>query len=504
MIQWGRMKSEARFASVAIWMSFVVAVLVSVFFSPVLGLGVLIGGWMGWAAFTHPLWVLAALAWYFPIEPFLMKWVSEEAFVFVRFAPEILLYIVVAVACWKRWTSGRQWRTSLDIPFALFVGVLVVSSILNLLSPTEALIGARQILRFPIIFFAVVYLRPDRRAMKWFTVSMFLMVVLQSALGLAQALVGERLDAFLFPSEGRYLGDLTLAPNAFRFWDPGSRVFATFGRYDRLGTFLGFFLTLAVGAAYELKQWRVRRELWAIFLLGFPALALTYSRSGWFGCVLGILLIAWVMKQDHRVKATVLAGVIALSSYLAVSGLVVNQLVDVPSQTVTERFFEAFSLTRWQGEYYGLGRMFWIVNTPLHVIPAAPLFGHGPGTFGGGAVSALRNTGVYDALGLPFGVAGTEGYIDNNWLSLWGEAGTLGLVFYLWMFLLVFRAAWRLASEGKDEFARAVGLGFCGVVVAVSVNAFLATFLEARTLAPYFWGYAGMVYILAEKEGITV
>jgi len=259
---------------------------------------------------------------------------------------------------------------------------------------------------------------------------------------------------------------------------------------------------IATGILYEMRQARWRKELWLVFLLGLPALALTYSRSGWFGFVLGFLLIAWVFKRDRRVKLAVGGFLLVAVAYLGVTGLVVNRLVDVPSQTVAERFFEAFSVARWQGEYYGLGRLFWIVNTPLHVIPAAPLFGHGPGTFGGGAVSALRNTSVYNELGLPFGVAGTEGYIDNNWLSLWGETGTLGLVFYLWMIVILFRLSHQLWREGKDEFARAVALGFCGAVVAVSLNAFLASFLEARTLAFYFWGYAGVVVVLAQKEGI--
>ncbi|KKW34064.1 MAG: hypothetical protein UY82_C0028G0005 [Candidatus Uhrbacteria bacterium GW2011_GWC2_53_7] len=475
---------------------------VAVFWSSTAALSILLGLLILFLATKHPLAALAFLGLYFPLEPFLVKWIPEELFLLVRFAPEVLLYLVVAAAFWKRLRTGEQPRTPLDVPFALFLIVLLTSALINLVPPDVSAIGARQILRFVLVFFAVVYLRPDRRALRWFTVAMLIVILLQSALGLSQAFVGEPLDAFLFPEEGRFLGEITLAPNAFRFWDPGSRVFGTLGRYDRLGTFLAFFLLIATGILYEMRQARWRKELWLVFLLGLPALALTYSRSGWFGFVLGFLLIAWVFKRDRRVKLAVGGFLLVAVAYLGVTGLVVNRLVDVPSQTVAERFFEAFSVARWQGEYYGLGRLFWIVNTPLHVIPAAPLFGHGPGTFGGGAVSALRNTSVYNELGLPFGVAGTEGYIDNNWLSLWGETGTLGLVFYLWMIVILFRLSHQLWREGKDEFARAVALGFCGAVVAVSLNAFLASFLEARTLAFYFWGYAGVVVVLAQKEGI--
>jgi O-antigen ligase len=209
------------------------------------------------------------------------------------------------------------------------------------------------------------------------------------------------------------------------------------------------------------------------------------------------------LKRDRLVRIAIATFISVSLVYLAITGLVVNRLVDVPQQNVAERFFEAFSYSRWQGEYYGLGRLFWIVNTPLHVVPAAPLFGHGPGQFGGGAASSLRNTKVYDSLGLPFGIAGTEGYIDNNWLSLWGESGTLGLIFYLWMFVALFRISLELWRKSGDHFARALGLGFCSVLIAFSLNAFLAGFLETRTLAFYFWMYAGFVVVMSQKEGLT-
>ncbi|KKW30238.1 MAG: Lipid A core-O-antigen ligase, partial [Candidatus Uhrbacteria bacterium GW2011_GWD2_52_7] len=194
---------------------------------------------------------------------------------------------------------------------------------------------------------------------------------------------------------------------------------------------------------------------------------------------------------------------ILLAIYLAFSGLVVHQIVDSADQTFSERFFEVFSLARFQGEYDGLGRTYWIVQTLITVVPAAPLFGHGPASYGGGAVAALGNGAVYDQLGLPFGVYGTEGYIDNNWLSLWGEVGTFGLVAYLLMFGALFRASLRVYRRSTNPETRALALGFCAAMIAVTLNAFLATFLEVRTLAVYLWIFGGLVVTLGQKEGIV-
>ena len=484
---------------------FLIVGVLAVFTSPLMALGALMGCVFLGLAILHPLSILGFLALYFPLEPFLMKFVPDELFVLIRFAPEVLLYLIVGIAIAHHIARRRAIPPSpINLPFVLFLATLFASTIINLVEPSVALVGIRQIVRFMLVFFAVLFLCPSKQFIRQLTIFLLFLVGLEAVLGVSQFVIGEPLDAFLFPSEGRFLGEITLAPNAFHFWDPGSRVFATLGRYDRLGTFLAFFLLLAIGALYEIKKPTLSRDVLILILVGLPALALTYSRSGWFGFLMGFLVMAWWLKRDRRVRVAALSFAIIIGGYLALSGLAVRSLVDTPAQPIAERFFEAFSYERWAGEYYGVGRLFWIVNTPLHVIPTAPLFGHGPGQFGGGAVSALRNTRVYDELRLPFGIAGTEGYVDNNWLSIWGETGTIGLVLYLWMLGALLHYALRVWREAKDPAVRALALGFVGALCAFGINAFLASFLETRTLAYYFWLYAGFVVVLGQKEGVKI
>ena len=206
--------------------------------------------------------------------------------------------------------------------------------------------------------------------------------------------------------------------------------------------------------------------------------------------------------RDRRVRLGLAAVVLASVAYVGWTGLVVKYLVDYPEQTPIERFFEAFSFERWRGEYYGLGRLFWMVKTPTVVVPSSPVLGVGPGRYGGGAAAALHSTTVYDRLGLPFGVYGTEGYIDNSWFSLWGEVGTLGVALYAWMVFLLARIAYRVWRGSRDPFTRGLALGYFGAVLAVAFQGFLATFLEVRTLALYLWMYGGFVYVLGRREGV--
>ncbi len=455
--------------------------------------------------FAKPTWALLGFAAYLPFEPFLLKWVSDEVYIVARYGSEMIIYCLVAVVLWRMTTGTIKFtRTPLDVSFVVLIVLALASVVVNTVNPWIAIIGLRQIFRFILLFYVTVYLSPSKKLMKILILVMFTILAFQSGLGYAQRLIGEPLDAFLLPSSARSIGDVQLTSGTAQFWDPGQRVFGTVGRYDQLGVFMAFFLLLLVAFLYE----RIINDkeiwpAWALLFLSVPVLGLTYSRSAWFGFLLGFLFIAIVLKKDKRVLMVAMLTPIVLAIYLSISGLAVSRLSDTASQSFTNRFFEAFSYARFTGEYYGLGRVYWMVHTVISVVPSSPLFGHGPGTYGGGAAAALGNAKVYEELGLPFGVYGTDGYIDNNWFSLWGEIGTLGLGAYLVMYAALFATCVRIYRESSDPETRALALGMVGCLIAVALNAFLATFLEARILAPYLWIFGGAVVAMGKKEKIV-
>ncbi len=456
-------------------------------------------------AIRRPFWVLMFLAVYLPFETVILKYSPSELFVFLRYASEGLIYLLAAVVLIKMAAGSIKPRHSLiDLPFILFLIALVASAIINTVPPAIAILGARQILRFILIFFVAYYLRPPRAYIQSLTIMLFCVVIFQSLLGIAQRAVGEPLDRFLLPSETYTVRDITVSAAVEQFWEPGSRVFGTLGRYDRLGGFLYFFLLLVTGFLYPSFFRKHRRALFALFLIGIAALIFTYSRSSWFAFLIGFLFVSLWAFRDRRVAWAFGAAVIAFTLYVSVSGLNVRNITEARGQTLAERFYETFSYARWRGEYYGLGRLFWMAQTPLTVVPASPMFGFGPGQFGGGAVAALGNTRVYEQLGLPFGVFGTEGSIDNNWFALWGETGTIGLILFLWMYLALFRRSIRVFRSAKDPFARALAIGYAAAMIGVAFNAFLATSFEIRTLAFYLWLYGGFVAGLDSRSADVI
>ncbi|MFI3158408.1 MAG: O-antigen ligase family protein, partial [Methylococcaceae bacterium] len=409
--------------------------------------------------FNRPTWTLFAFAAYLPFEPFLLKFVPDDVYVYARYGSELLVYLLLAVVFWRMATGSIKFhRTPIDIAFVLVVLLALSSAVINTMNPVFALLGLRQIFRFVLLFFITTYLSPSKILVKNLIITMLAIVAFQGILGYSQRLIGEPLDTFLLPSASRTLGNIELTSGTVQNWDPGERVFGTMGRYDQLGIFIAFFLILLVAWLYEVGVGRsgdysLERSLrlsdrqstalserssnaqfaqvvihdrssgnprslnslapWILLFFSLPVLGLSYSRSAWFGFVLAFLFIAIYIKRDKRVILVTAIAPFLVAAYLSITGLVVNQLIDSRGNSFSDRIFEAFSYTRWVGEYYGLGRVYWIVQTVIKVVPSAPVFGHGPGTYGGGAVAALGNTEVYDNLGIPFGVYGTEGYIDN-------------------------------------------------------------------------------------------
>ena len=181
-------------------------------------------------------------------------------------------------------------------------------------------------------------------------------------------------------------------------------------------------------------------------------LLLTRSRASWIAAFVGVVIIGiWVLK-DAWVKRGTLVFVAGVLLYTGASAALGSgtQVVDQSSQTLSERILEAVSLRSWRESYEGYGRIFFIINTPIHVAHYAPLLGVGPGNFGGGVASALVNTAAYEKLKLPFGIQNQFGQIDNSWFSILGEMGFVGILIWIGMFVALAKYAFFVYKKGTE------------------------------------------------------
>ncbi|KKS10481.1 MAG: hypothetical protein UU63_C0033G0006 [Candidatus Uhrbacteria bacterium GW2011_GWF2_41_430] len=102
----------ARFAAYMLFGVSLLALVGSIFFSPSLIVAVVFGIAILVMSFIRPTWSLAFLLVYLPFEPFLLKWISDDVYLYARYFSEILVYLLVAVVFWKIVSGQIKWRQS--------------------------------------------------------------------------------------------------------------------------------------------------------------------------------------------------------------------------------------------------------------------------------------------------------------------------------------------------------------------------------------------------------
>jgi hypothetical protein len=444
-------------------------------------------------------YLLYALIIWFPLETLVLRYTPIDYYAAVKYLPEVLIYSTALISYWHYRERTKRWFPDLPVNrwLILYLLVAVVSLIVNQYNVTIWFLGLRQLLRFVLIFFIVIFENFSPQILRRLLTIGIVVIIFEAILGIVQYFSGGILDRYLFFTDSISIGNSIELEGGQQTWAPGQRVFATLGRYDRLGSLLVIGLTMLFPWFYSLKTVIQKERWWLIFSICTLALVFTYSRASWVAFVAGIITVGYFIMRDRRFFRLVSVGGGLLVVYLLF--VIVTQsfgtgAVALGQQSLRDRVVEAVSLYSWQQSYEGYGRFFFIVNTPLMVVRYYPLFGVGPGNYGSGVAASLLNRAVYEKLHLPFGIQNTYGQIDNNWLSIWGEVGTFGLIAWAGLFYEIFIVSFFVQKHSAESTQRLVAQGVCGSVVAIAVLGFFGPYFEFRSLMVYFWLFAGITF----------
>jgi hypothetical protein len=467
------------------------------------------------------------------LESVVIRFIPQESFLYVRFFPEILVYSMVARVLFDRFIRPLlvdrpqqpvsathlgigmfqrydRLRSQLLILMAAFFFVGVVSMIFNGVDALIGVLGIRQIMRFALIGIVLVYMDIPQsffdRAWKW----LLALFGVEIAIGLLQYAAGGALDPYLIPSAVIEYGGQFSYGGVDQFWQLGTRLFATLGRYDRYGAWIGMFTTIVAGVGlsrmFSLRQYfpvlNERFRLYAILTtLGIICTFLSSSRAALLALAISLVWLMGVVWKKRAVLVMsgfgLLSLIIGAFVYAQTIGLDIRAVVDSPDATVFERLVEPLSQQSLQGNYDNFGRTFWIVEVPRLVVASSPVYGVGPGMFGSGTVAQFVNKEVYNRLGLPYGASGDIGVIDNSWFALWAEFGTAGLLLMMWILWTLYRLIGLIPSRPEtrqltqeqfhyNEYVL-LASGAQAAVVYVTVVAFFANHFEFRTTMIVLW-----------------
>lgn len=148
---------------------------------------------------------------------------------------------------------------------------------------------------------------------------------------------------------------------------PG-RAFSTFGNPNNYAELLVIFLPFCFAFALSRKGNLRKTALTALLLIPFLALIFTYSRSGWLGFAVTLLVFA-ALYNKKLIPAIILLSILAIP---LMPSTVLNRIMTIGNMEDTS---SAYRLTIWEGAWKAI-KPFWYSGLGLGPAPFRDIYPH--------------------------------------------------------------------------------------------------------------------------------
>jgi hypothetical protein len=420
--------------------------------------------------------VILFLAFFIPFEEFVLKFmpVSDEIYSLLRYGSEILLLMTFVALIIKKITERKHFvKTAVDTPVLIFVCTAFLSGLLNQIPLLEIALFLRIVLRYYFLYFLLVNIDLDEKFTKKLIYGLVSIATFQFFIGVAQILIGGPLNSLLLPRPstlqvGSYTKEWLLLEG---LREKGFLVFGTFGDTVNLGLFIFTILTIMIGIYLIWKK--PDKKIWLFFAFSFFTLLFTYSVGLIFALFISLLYLTVIKRKWVLVASSSLIVLIILfvvTSYQAEFVEVATSRYTVsPLKNLSAVFSNTFL------ESIQKNRIFTLTEVPKVILSQSPLFGFGPGW------RLIKDRISSYWLG------------DVYWAQMLGQVGVIGLMAFLWIFWRFYKIGFKVYSNSNDLLKKGIALGFLGVIVGVFFYDFITAALETRSLAFYFWLFAGLI-----------
>ena len=232
-----------------------------------------------------------------------------------------------------------------------------------------------------------------------------------------------------------------------------TRAFAFFGSPNVLGAVLAIVALVSAGIYFSEKN----KYMVTISVLATIVTVFTFSRSAWLGLVAGILVVL-VIKNWKLVLLLPLA------------------LFALFSSQVRTRIFTIFTPNYWFDS--SLDGRLWSINNGFNILSKYPIFGTGPGTYGG-QLAINYSSPVY-LQGIQNGYVPLY-FTDNQWLQLLVQTGIIGIILFILFCVQMF---YQLVSK-YNKHGDMITLGILGGFVAFLITGFFGNVLEFGAISVF-------------------
>lgn len=279
------------------------------------------------------------------------------------------------------------------------------------------------------------------------------------------------------------------------------RLVATFEYHARIAKYISLFLPIAVCLLFHYKNVLTRLYLTILIIVCSFSLILTMNRTSWVAMFVTILFIGFAAQK--KLLLCIIVSVCALIVFILPAKFITH------AKTITQvnKFLDSH-----KNNILGDRILCW--KASIAIIQDHPWFGIGPGKKNFRSVYQQyaetirlkeRQLKKENTNELPEQTKGKKkrrlkdieklSHAHNIFLHIWAEAGTVGLLTFLWLFITIFYAsikAWRLSKAGYEK---AFLMGIVASLISIFSHGLTDSFWK-KPEALFLWYIIGIGFVV--------
>jgi O-antigen ligase len=346
----------------------------------------------------------------------------------------------------EEFLAGRRRSVRFPRLCVPWIALMLLGSIFVIVGPYRTLPALEIVRMLKCLLLFLVLVNELRRVQQFGHVVVALMtgVLLQSSIGLLQLILNRRLGLQAIGESTEEVA-MVHSQSTLVTRELVNRVGGLLGHSNVLAVFLALLLPVGLALLFTDVDLRLRLFCLVTVLSGTAALIATLSRTGWVGygaALLGVLSLGSLAPGSWRRH-----GIKRLLVLVAIGAVLL-----IFSRPILLRLFfseEGAVRVRWE----------W-ASTAWQMVKDKPIFGHGLNQY---IYQMAPYTKYGDLTGLHKAYGKLLPVVHNNYMIVWSEQGTLGLVAFLALQFQVVRVGLRnLRVRHETLFALSVGC-LCGL-----------------------------------------
>lgn len=451
-------------------------------------------------AFYKPYWIVLFLTAFMPFESLVLKFlpVPDQIYLLAQLISEGLIYLTFALVITKKFINGQNFsRTPIDIPLILFIGIAILSIVVNQSPVVGSLLQLRTLLRYTFLFYLVINMEITAQQANTLLKMIVSIGIIQLVIGGLQLAIGGPINQFLLPRqvETEIAGQTRTFILASRGREIGS-IYGTFGDTIYFGYFMLFFLAIYL-ARMEKIQWLDIAIIGSIFV----AVNYSFSRAAVFGFLFIIIIF---FRARFGINRSILSSIgfvpiLILGILLALSTSSSSNFINPVQQE--QSIFDNISgiFTRRYIEIAQKQRLGHLLGTAPTILANRPILGYGPDEQT--AVEQI-NTSEPSYLLTPLTGRTANTFEDVFWVALLGYYGILGILILGYLLYQLYHVSWLIYKKANNKTTKQVGLAVTYSVALAPILLFFNQTLEFRIYGYYFWLLPAVMFTLTKNQTV--